>query len=600
MNSNKLTDQLYFSNKNKIFVPSEKFLSLRKELDSLGFRESFNEFSINLIENLTKEIISNKNNIKNLNNSLKISNDKIEQMNVTLKAFKHKINLISKENFDLHKELINFIEKDSKNEIKENLNINKFKEENSSLKELINQLKKNIENLKEENFKIKEKYNNYFINVFDKANFDMKKVYLTEEDKKEDEKNNKFKPMSFEQLENNIKLAIDGPKFEINNNEICFGNEIIKENINKEVKFFSNGENIKKNIELNNINKEYEKIIKNIKMENEILKKQIEKYFNYDYLYLNKNNNLFNNNNNNILDLSNINNNSNSDSNSFIYKNSNNSSLNLSENEKTNFVIDYLLNEIKETKNKYENYIKFFREKGNNSNYNNINYINENKILKDKIKKIENLNLINKKKINELEYYNENYKNKIDYLNKTLEKNKNSNVNNNNNNNKYIPFAIVHNENFNYLKIDSKYDFLNLNKIIEKLTSENVILKKENKNSKDKIKNLEIKNITLEQDCELLKAENNVLTDKCNKLNKTILLNNNNNQLNKENSNKYLIENDNLKNTINELNNKVKNFDKDTNLLKKENLIKEKEIIKLQNEINLLNNQINFFKLSKN
>ena len=599
MNSNKLTDQLYFANKNKIFVPSEKFLSLRKELDSLGFRESFNEFSINLIENLTKEIISNKNNIKNLNNSLKISNDKIEQMNVTLKAFKHKINLISKENFDLHKELINFIEKDSKNEIKENLNINKFKEENSSLKELINQLKKNIENLKEENFKIKEKYNNYFINVFDKANFDMKKVYLTEEDKKEDEKNNKFKPMSFEQLENNIKLAIDGPKFEINNNEICFGNEIIKENINKEVKFFSNGENIKKNIELNNINKEYEKIIKNIKMENEILKKQIEKYFNYDYLYLNKNNNLFNNN-NNILDLSNINNNSNSDSNSFIYKNSNNSSLNLSENEKTNFVIDYLLNEIKETKNKYENYIKFFREKGNNSNYNNINYINENKILKDKIKKIENLNLINKKKINELEYFIENYKNKIDYLNKTLEKNKNSNVNNNNNNNKYIPFAIVHNENFYYLKIDSKYDFLNLNKIIEKLTSENVILKKENKNSKDKIKNLEIKNITLEQDCDLLKAENNVLTDKCNKLNKTILLNNNNNQLNKENSNKYLIENDNLKNTINELNNKVKNFDKDTNLLKKENLIKEKEIIKLQNEINLLNNQINFFKLSKN
>ena len=598
MNSNKLTDQFYFANKNKIYVPSEKYLKLRKELDSLGFRETFNEFSIDLIENLTKEIISNKNNIKNLNNSLKISNDKIEQMNVTLKAFKYKINLISKENFDLHKEIINFIEKESKNEIKENLNINKFKEENFSLKELINQLKKNIENLKEENFKIKEKFNNYFINVFDKANFDMKKIYLTEEDKKEDEKNNKFQIISFQQLENNIKLAIDEPKFEINNNnEICFGNEIINENINKEIKFFSNGENIKKNIELNNIIKEYEKIIKNLKMENEILKKQIEKYFNYDYLNLNKNNILFNNN-NNILDLSNINNNSNSDSNSFIYKNSNNSSLNLNDNEKTNFVIDYLLNEIKDTKNKYENYIKFLREKGINSNYNSIDYINENKILKEKIKKIENLNSINKKKINDLEFYNENYKNKIDYLNKTIEKNKNLNVNDNNNN-KYIPFIIVHKENFQYLKIDNKYDFLNLNKIIEKLTSENVVLKKDNKNSKDKIKNLEIKNTTLEQDYDLLKTENNILTDKYNKLNKTILINNNNNQLNKENSDKFLIENDNLKNNINELNNKIKNFDKDINLLKKDNLIKEKEIIKLQNEINLLNKQINFFKLSK-
>ena len=596
MNSNKLTDQFYFANKNKIYVPSEKYLKLRKELDSLGFRETFNEFSIDLIENLTKEIISNKNNIKNLNNSLKISNDKIEQMNVTLKAFKYKINLISKENFDLHKEIINFIEKESKNEIKENLNINKFKEENFSLKELINQLKKNIENLKEENFKIKEKFNNYFINVFDKANFDMKKIYLTEEDKKEDEKNNKFQIISFQQLENNIKLAIDEPKFEINNNnEICFGNEIINENINKEIKFFSNGENIKKNIELNNIIKEYEKIIKNLKMENEILKKQIEKYFNYDYLNLNKNNILFNN--NNILDLSNINNNSNSDSNSFIYKNSNNSSLNLNDNEKTNFVIDYLLNEIKDTKNKYENYIKFLREKGFNSNYNSIDYINENKILKEKIKKIENLNSINKKKINDLEFYNENYKNKIDYLNKTIEKNKKLNVNDNNN--KYIPFIIVHNENFQYLKIDNKYDFLNLNKIIEKLTSENVVLKKDNKNSKDKIKNLEIKNTTLEQDYDLLKTENNILTDKYNKLNKTILINNNNNQLNKENSDKFLIENDNLKNNINELNNKIKNFDKDINLLKKDNLIKEKEIIKLQNEINLLNKQINFFKLSK-
>ncbi len=597
MNSNKLTDQFYFANKNKIYGPSEKYLKLRKELDSLGFRETFNEFSIDLIENLTKEIISNKNNIKNLNNSLKISNDKIEQMNVTLKAFKYKINLISKENFDLHKEIINFIEKESKNEIKENLNINKFKEENFSLKELINQLKKNIENLKEENFKIKEKFNNYFINVFDKANFDMKKIYLTEEDKKEDEKNNKFQIISFQQLENNIKLAIDEPKFEINNNnEICFGNEIINENINKEIKFFSNGENIKKNIELNNIIKEYEKIIKNLKMENEILKKQIEKYFNYDYLNLNKNNILFNNN-NNILDLSNINNNSNSDSNSFIYKNSNNSSLNLNDNEKTNFVIDYLLNEIKDTKNKYENYIKFLREKGINSNYNSIDYINENKNLKEKIKKIENLNSINKKKINDLEFYNENYKNKIDYLNKTIEKNKNLNVNDNNN--KYIPFIIVHKENFQYLKIDNKYDFLNLNKIIEKLTSENVVLKKDNKNSKDKIKNLEIKNTTLEQDYDLLKTENNILTDKYNKLNKTILINDNNNQLNKENSDKFLIENDNLKNNINELNNKIKNFDKDINLLKKDNLIKEKEIIKLQNEINLLNKQINFFKLSK-
>ena len=467
------------------------------------------------------------------------------------------------------------------------------------MKELINQLKKNIENLKEENFKIKEKFNNYFINVFDKANFDMKKIYLTEEDKKEDEKNNKNKIISFQQLENNIKLAIDEPKFEINNNnEICFGNEIINENINKEIKFFSNGENIKKNIELNNIIKEYEKIIKNLKMENEILKKQIEKYFNYDYLNFNKNNNNLFINNNNILDLSNINNNNNSDSNSFIYKNSNNSSLNLNDNEKTNFVIDYLLNEIKDTKNKYENYIKFLREKGINSNYNSIDYINENKNLKEKIKKIENLNSINKKKINDLEFYNENYKNKIDYLNKTIEKNKNLNVNDNNNN-KYIPFIIVHNENFQYLKIDKKYDFLNLNKIIEKLTSENVILKKENKNSKDKIKNLEIKNTTLEQDYDLLKTENNILTDKYNKLNKTILINNNNNQLNKENSDKFLIENDNLKNNINELNNKIKNFDKDINLLKKDNLIKEKEIIKLQNEINLLNKQINFFKLSK-
>ena len=228
MNSNKLTDQFYFANKNKIYVPSEKYLLIRKELDSLGFRETFNEFSIDLIENLTKEIKNNKNNIKNLNNELKISNDKIEQMNVTLKAFKYKINLISKENFDLHKEIINLIEKESKNEIKENLNINKFKEENFSLKELINQLKKNIENLKEENFNIKEKFNNYFINVFDKANFDMKKIYLTEEDKKEDEKNNKNKIISFQQLENNIKLAIDEPKFEINNNnEINIINKII-------------------------------------------------------------------------------------------------------------------------------------------------------------------------------------------------------------------------------------------------------------------------------------------------------------------------------------------------------------------------------------
>ena len=565
MNSNKLTDQFYFANKNKIYVPSEKYLKLRKELDSLGFRETFNEFSIDLIENLTKEIISNKNNIKNLNNSLKISNDKIEQMNVTLKAFKYKINLIS--NFDLHKEIINFIEKESKNEIKENLNINKFKEENFSLKELINQLKKNIENLKEENFKIKEKFNNYFINVFDKANFDMKKIYLTEEDKKEDEKNNKFQIISFQQLENNIKLAIDEPKFEINNNnEICFGNEIINENINKEIKFFSNGENIKKNIELNNIIKEYEKIIKNLNNSLKISNDKIEQM--------------------------------NVTLKAFKYKiNLISSSLNLNDNEKTNFVIDYLLNEIKDTKNKYENYIKFLREKGFNSNYNSIDYINENKILKEKIKKIENLNSINKKKINDLEFYNENYKNKIDYLNKTIEKNKKLNVNDNNN--KYIPFIIVHNENFQYLKIDNKYDFLNLNKIIEKLTSENVVLKKDNKNSKDKIKNLEIKNTTLEQDYDLLKTENNILTDKYNKLNKTILINNNNNQLNKENSDKFLIENDNLKNNINELNNKIKNFDKDINLLKKDNLIKEKEIIKLQNEINLLNKQINFFKLSK-
>ena len=117
---------------------NQKYNFLREKLDKLNYIQSFDLYSMELIETLLNDIMKNQNEISNLHKKQKQSSESNEEKSLTINALKYKINLILKENQDLHNEVINLMDKSSMKEENESI-VKKSKEEIENMQFLISQ-----------------------------------------------------------------------------------------------------------------------------------------------------------------------------------------------------------------------------------------------------------------------------------------------------------------------------------------------------------------------------------------------------------------------------------------------------------------------------
>ena len=79
---------------------TEKYNFLRVQLDNMKYIQSFDEYSIDLVETLLNEVIIYKNEILKLNKTVNKNKEYIEELTISLNAFKFKSESILKENKD--------------------------------------------------------------------------------------------------------------------------------------------------------------------------------------------------------------------------------------------------------------------------------------------------------------------------------------------------------------------------------------------------------------------------------------------------------------------------------------------------------------------
>ena len=521
---------------------NNKYNYLRNQLDKMKFIQSFDEYSVDLVETLLNEIINNKNEILKLNKTLHQNKEYIEELNITLNAFKYKSESIIKENKDLHSEIIKLTEKFAKKDSNIETQLHQLKDDNSSLKYLVTDLKKKLKLSQIENNKYKDLYRIFTTSLFEKS-IDIKQMYLNQKEEEDnDPKNPHSKPMNLETFENNVYSLIKKPKIEISENLNVSSKETI-ENYFPKPKYYP----------INTINEENQKQILNLKnelkslqLENSIMKKQMLSFFNYEYL----DNKLY------LNDNSQINN----------FQSFNNSNP---------IVIDFLRNELRTMKEKYESYINYFNknrpDKAQSLRINNIKKLNE------RIDKISEENKHLKKQIIDINYQKDQIENEKDYLKNTLKKEiEKSNIK------KDFMVSIIKNQPIQFL-YNKKKD--NSKEQISKLLNDNKILEEENLLMKKNIRNLNNEKEKLNSELIYNNHQIGELIDKCNSLNKKIY----ENKINLINNNVIEEKNKQLTEELNKTNCSIEDIKKENesklNLLKHELLIKEKEILRL-NEIN--------------
>ena len=156
---------------------TEKYNFLRVQLDNMKYIQSFDEYSIDLVETLLNEVIKYKNEILKLNKTVNKNKEYIEELTISLNAFKFKSESILKENKDLHSEIIKLTEKFSKKDSNTETQLYQIKDDNTSLKYIISDLKKQLKQIKTENNKLKDNYSIFLTELFEKS-INVRQMYL--------------------------------------------------------------------------------------------------------------------------------------------------------------------------------------------------------------------------------------------------------------------------------------------------------------------------------------------------------------------------------------------------------------------------------------
>lgn len=533
---------------------NQKYNFLREKLDKLNYIQSFDLYSMELIETLLNDIMKNQNEISNLHKKQKQSSESNEEKSLTINALKYKINLILKENQDLHNEVINLMDKSSMKEESESI-VKKSKEEIENMQFLISQYKNKINFLEKENIFLKKKQEKFITSLYDKS-VNIKQIFESnakEESKDSFEKN--FNDLIESKKENFELTEVLSPM----SSTVQFNNSMIQAKVNESLNMKKRESDIMISTMQSQIDK-YEKELKDKENEIRILHGQMSKYFNYTLP-------------------------------------TNNSLITSSGGENTyetlQMNIDFLKTEIKTQKDKYESYIKYLLDNQKN-HYESMKElkIGKNEIM-DKLKE-ENERLKNRIKNNLIIYNDLNQKNisLIKELNLQKEllvkKSKPSLKITQDNNITLLPSKqsqetpkFIQNENIRQQQ----------EKIIKQ--NENLI-----KSITEKNKVLDLHNKELQIQLTELESSYSKLQDEFNSKMRTQLSNDLNDTELEKKINSLLSDKISLESTISSLNTSLSSHEKKLDMICKELIAKNSEISRLNNLNSMLETQIKIFSSS--
>ena len=542
-------------------IQKQKCEHLRHCLDKMNFIHSFDSHSYDLVNSLYNKLVEYNNNIKIISQEKTKYSEKNKELELIINALKYKASSITKENEELHKEIISLMNKHSQYEENETL-LKQTREENENMKFLINELKSKLKESTDEIASLKYKYQKLLTSLYDKTVSIKELFHINDNDS------------------NNDNVLIIKPNFNISqplspnenfptdiNSNYVFNNSYIQNNFKKENNTETSNLLNKETVAMFQSKiKELEKEVNNKDDKIQILQKQIDKYFNCNIPQISSNS--INSNNNNSIDNDLI-------SSSFT------------------LVVDYLKNENAMLKEKYETYIKFLLD----NQKNHYDTLNEYKINKtDLINTLKEQNEKMKFKLKQNQNLINSLQRRVDFLNEQI----------NSKTNQYKQYSVLNEITLSYCvkskikETPSKKDIKNeivkqKDIIINELQTQNNELKKQILLMNEKINKLELEKIKMNKEYKDVKGKFEQIRDDINKKEYSKLEGNMKEESLKDMVKMLEMEKKKFIEDVDKLNKELVEYEKKLQMVYKEMIIKNSEIARLNNLNTMLETQIKIF-----
>lgn len=542
-------------------IQKQKCEHLRHCLDKMNFIHSFDSHSYDLVNSLYNKLVEYNNNIKIISQEKTKYSEKNKELELIINALKYKASSITKENEELHKEIISLMNKHSQYEENETL-LKQTREENENMKFLINELKSKLKESTDEIASLKYKYEKLLTSLYDKT-VSIKELFHINDNDSNNDNVLIIKPnLNISQpLSPNENFPTD-----INSNYV-FNNSYIQNNFKKENNTETSNLLNKETVAMFQSKiKELEKEVNNKDDKIQILQKQIDKYFNCNIPQISSNS--INSNNNNSIDNDLI-------SSSFT------------------LVVDYLKNENAMLKEKYETYIKFLLD----NQKNHYDTLNEYKINKtDLINTLKEQNEKMKFKLKQNQNLINSLQRRVDFLNEQI----------NSKTNQYKQYSVLNEITLSYCvkskikETPSKKDIKNeivkqKDIIINELQTQNNKLKKQILLMNEKINKLELEKIKMNKEYKDVKGKFEQIRDDINKKEYSKLEGNMKEESLKDMVKMLEMEKKKFIEDVDKLNKELVGYEKKLQMVYKEMIIKNSEIARLNNLNTMLETQIKIF-----
>lgn len=360
-----------------------KYHMLRGQLDKIKYLQSFDYSSMELIEEMLNEILSLRRQIKNGETDITELKQKNETLILGIAAYKHQNTELFKQNSELHNEVISLLEK--QNFQGKDVELKRLNEDTNSLKFLLSNAKEKNQKLQKEIAQMKQRYIELVVNIYEKK-INMQKIFteLQESDQinLKDRGIETFGQSNNNNNENSNRVSSSGN--EVNNSSTNFKQQIGKVS-SSGITNYGGGNGLGRGRGTN--------------------KEMIEKIYNLECELKDKNKEI-----------------------AMLKKNIHNENI-----LEQKVIIDYLKNELRLTKEKYDCYIKYQIDKNDKMNKTFNNKLNKTKKIKqfntnDKyedprmLRKIRNMERDFTKQLNEIAAVNSNLELENRKLNEQIQK----------------------------------------------------------------------------------------------------------------------------------------------------------------------------------
>lgn len=360
-----------------------KYHMLRGQLDKIKYLQSFDYSSMELIEEMLNEILSLRRQIKNGETDITELKQKNETLILGIAAYKHQNTELFKQNSELHNEVISLLEK--QNFQGKDVELKRLNEDTNSLKFLLSNAKEKNQKLQKEIAQMKQRYIELVVNIYEKK-INMQKIFteLQESDQinLKDRGIETFGQSNNNNNENSNRVSSSGN--EVNNSSTNFKQQIGKV-LSSGITNYGGGNGLGRGRGTN--------------------KEMIEKIYNLECELKDKNKEI-----------------------AMLKKNIHNENI-----LEQKVIIDYLKNELRLTKEKYDCYIKYQIDKNDKMNKTFNNKLNKTKKIKqfntnDKyedprmLRKIRNMERDFTKQLNEIAAVNSNLELENRKLNEQIQK----------------------------------------------------------------------------------------------------------------------------------------------------------------------------------